>query len=64
MDLEDLFWKMVMIIPTDACKSLLPSSAPICHYSLTYITNLCKKTEKHAWFQAPEIYALLGFYAA
>ena len=38
---------MVTIIPTDSCKSLLPSSAPICNYSLTYIINLYKKKQKN-----------------
>ena len=42
---EDLFSKMVSIIPPDTCKPLLPSSAPICLYSLTYITNIYKNRE-------------------
>jgi hypothetical protein len=47
MDSRGFFPKTVTIIPTDTCKSLQPFSALICHYSLTYITNVYEyKKEK------------------
>nr|AGM32694.1 hypothetical protein [Coptotermes formosanus] len=50
---EDILSKMDTIIPTDVYKSLLPSSAGICNYTLSFMTKMYEQQESMHNFRLP-----------